>query len=102
MNLGGEAARRRDNVGQASSLSFPGVCRLTFESSVSVARTTDRQDACLTLPRYANKPIAGLPLLPTLIGRPLGVITSCSIGSPAAHPIVAWKLPTVIGLSSGS
>ena len=33
---------------------------------------------------YANTPIAGLPLLPMLIGRPLGVMTSCSIGRPAA------------------
>ena len=33
---------------------------------------------------YAKTPIAALPLLPTVIGRPLGVMNSCSIGRPAA------------------
>ncbi|MEA3208353.1 MAG: hypothetical protein QOE70_1410 [Chthoniobacter sp.] len=42
-----------------------------------------------SLAAYANTPITGLALFPTVIGRPLGVMASCSIGRPAAHAIVA-------------
>ena len=64
------------------------------------ARNTARSIA--TLRYYANTPIAGFPLFPTDIGRPLGVITSSPIGRPAAQPMVAWNPPTVSALSAGS